>query len=494
MNRVLLVVGGAGMLGRDVCEALGEDYEVLAPDEDNLDFTDVSQVRRFFRRHKPDLVVNAAAFTDVDGCDKEPDKAYLSNAVGARNLAVASERYGAELVHISTDYVFDGTRETPYFEYDATAPHGEYGRSKWAGEELVRTLCRRHYIMRISVLFGLHRKNFVDAVASRAMRGEDLKVPAGRVGCPTHTWDVAQAIQILDGTECYGTYHFNQGEALTRAEFARRILKAFELGGVKIHEVEPEELGEVAPRPHHVDMAMRQWRLEGFPEPRGVDEALAHLRARKEGDHVTQGKDIWKGGAKAHERAMTRKRPGAWVPQREYEAALEEDGGRFVPRSAGDDRGPTREALERRGERDRDERPYRRDRDDDRGRRGPPRGGRGGKGGYRGDRDRDRDRDRDGGGGYRGGKGGGYRGDRDRDRDGGGGGGGYRGGKGGGYRGDRDGGGGGGGGGYRGGKGGPRRDGPSKGGYRKGPGKGGPRKGPPGKGGPRGPRKGPPKS
>lgn len=417
MKRVVVLVGANGMLGKDAQEVLAEDFEVLAFGHKDLDITDPARIRQVFRKHRPDLVVNAAAKTAVDACEAEVEETFRVNALGARNLAVAAERASAELVQVSTDYVFDGSRRAPYDEFHPVQPQGVYARSKEAGEQMVRSLCRRHYILRVGVLFGLHRKNFVDAVVDRARRGENLQVPRGRVGCPTHTWDIAEAIRCLAGSERYGTLHFNQGEPLSRAEFAKMILKVFELSGVSIDEVEPESLGEVAPRPEHLDLSLRQWKLEGFPTPRGVEAALQHLKERKDGNTVTQGqKLVWPGMPPKKDKPDAnegrRPRTASWVPAREYTGA--------PPREPRGDRGFSQ--SESRGPRDgRGEgrgfgrpRSFERGRGDGRGYgggegRGEGRGyggggrGYGGGGGGRGyGRDRDGDRDRDSRGPYRG--------------------------------------------------------------------------------------------
>lgn len=325
-KRVLLVVGAEGMLGRDVCEALAARFEVVATGHRQLDILDIAKLRSAFRRIRPDCVVNAAAATNVDGCEKDPDLAFKVNLIGARNLAVQAERFGAELVHASTDYVFDGANEGSYSELSPVSPQGIYARSKWGGEDAVRTLCRRHYILRIGVLFGVHRATFVDAVVSRVEKGEDLRVPAGRVGCPTYTWDVAQAIGALLGSDRFGTYHYNQGEAISRAEFARRIMGARDLGGVKLEEVDPATLGELAPRPRRVDLAMDRWRLEGLPAPMPLDECLRHYFARKATVKVDQGTER---GLPEKDpepiRDVRRERARAWVPERDIERGAVSD-------------------------------------------------------------------------------------------------------------------------------------------------------------------------
>lgn len=358
MKRVMLLVGAGGMLASDVEEALGDRFDLIALREQDLDITDATAVKKVMRKHRPDVVVNAAAYTDVDGCERNPDLAFRVNALGARNLAVQAERFSAELFHISTDYVFDGEAAEAYDEFAATNPLGLYARSKLAGEELVRSLCRRHYVLRISVLFGPRGRSFVDAVLDRARRGEDLRVPAGRIGSPTYTWDVAEAIGRLAGSELYGLFHYNQGEAVDRAGFARAILKAADISGIKINEVDAGELPEVAPRPRNAAMAMRLWELEGLPAPRTLAEALAHHLARAAGDGVTQGKGpAGRGKDLSETRSHRRERQTAWVPQAEIERQEEEQP---PARNSRYDRAQEPGPEEREGGDDGDRRPPRR--------------------------------------------------------------------------------------------------------------------------------------
>lgn len=151
----VLVIGANGQLGSDLCKEL-ESFDLIALAHSEIEITDVDSVKRAFNKWKPDIIINTAAYPRVDDCEDDPDKAFLVNALGARNVAVAAQEHGSKLVHISTDYVFGGEgQDVPYTEFDAPIPINTYGKSKLAGESLVRHLCPKHFIIRTSGLFGV---------------------------------------------------------------------------------------------------------------------------------------------------------------------------------------------------------------------------------------------------------------------------------------------------------------------------------------------------
>ena len=183
-----LVVGSKGMLGTDLVRLLQESgTRTVALDIDEMDICMPDSVMDAFARYQPGVVINVAAYTDVDGCESQPDKAFNINAQGPKNLAEASLNAGTFLVHISTDYVFDGNKGAPYVEEDPMNPLGVYGRSKAEGEGYVRNLLpERHCIVRTQWLFGLHGKNFVEAILSQAQKRDVLRVVSDQRGSPTY--------------------------------------------------------------------------------------------------------------------------------------------------------------------------------------------------------------------------------------------------------------------------------------------------------------------
>ncbi|MEW6229716.1 MAG: dTDP-4-dehydrorhamnose reductase, partial [Bacillota bacterium] len=181
----VLITGAKGMLGQDmVAEFQKRDYEAHAADHETLDITDIQAVRATITALKPDLVVNCAAYTNVDKAESELEVAMKVNGLGPRNLALACEATGAVLLHISTDYVFDGEKEGPYEIWDTPNPINVYGKSKLWGENYIRSLMHRYFIVRTSWLFGKGGRNFVTTMLELAKRGEPIRVVNDQRGCP----------------------------------------------------------------------------------------------------------------------------------------------------------------------------------------------------------------------------------------------------------------------------------------------------------------------
>jgi len=225
----LLITGAAGQLGQALIPEAGQQgWELVATDVSDLDITDAQAVWRELSRLRPEVVINAAAATQVDALESDPDMALKVNGLGPRNLAVACRRLGLKLIHLSTDYVFDGAKAGPYVEWDATGPLSVYGRSKLLGEEWVRQQCPDHFIVRTAWLYGLPGPNFITAILARgrslAPAGE-LKVVADQRGTPTSALALAPQLLALAETEGFGTYHATcQGET-TWYDFACLILQ-----------------------------------------------------------------------------------------------------------------------------------------------------------------------------------------------------------------------------------------------------------------------------
>lgn len=224
-----------------------------------LDITQPTQVKALFDTVRPEIVIHCAAMTHVDACEHHPQEAYRVNAFGAEVIASNCQRLGAVCVYISTDYVFDGARCAPYHEYDTENPLSVYGRSKFAGEQAVRALCPRHYIVRVAWLYGKQRASFPQFVLQQARAGKSPVVISDQIGSPTYVADVADRLHALIQTDCYGTYHLTNAEPVSRYEFARALLR---LAGLAI---EPTPLPFAqwrtpAPRPRY--SALTSWRLE----------------------------------------------------------------------------------------------------------------------------------------------------------------------------------------------------------------------------------------
>ena len=234
----VLISGGRGQLGRALAEAYGGEHQVWAPGRDELDVTDLLSTRAAVDRFAPDLIVHAAALTDVDGCEGRPDDAFRTHALSARWFALLAAEREVPLVYVSTNYVFDG-RKPPgeaYREWDATGPLSVYGASKLGGEEEVRRLARRHYIVRTAQLYAAEGRKFVQTMLRLADEGRtSLQVVADQWGQPTFATDLARGITALGRTGVWGTYHLTNAGSCTWSEWTEEI---FRLAGLPVA-VEP---------------------------------------------------------------------------------------------------------------------------------------------------------------------------------------------------------------------------------------------------------------
>ncbi len=228
LSAPILITGAQGMLGSDLVPRLREHVapaELIAVDIDGLDITVEDQVREKVNAIRPAVIINCAAYTDVDGCEGERDLAFRVNAHGPGLLARAAAECRSLLVHISTDFVFDGTKGTPYTEQDEPNPVSAYGESKLAGEQAVRALAPEHLIVRTAWLYGCHGRNFVETILRLAEERDELSVVTDQTGSPTWTVPLASAIVALLRSGARGTYHaVNRGEC-TRYEWAGEILR-----------------------------------------------------------------------------------------------------------------------------------------------------------------------------------------------------------------------------------------------------------------------------
>jgi dTDP-4-dehydrorhamnose reductase len=239
----ILVTGAKGMLGTDLVRILEEhSHKVFATDIEELDITQFDSVKKMVSDISPDVIVNCAAYTDVDKAEEEPEKAFLINSTGVRNLALVCKDLDIELCHISTDYVFDGTKEGPYAPDDLPNPINTYGKSKLAGEEHVQKICNKFYIVRTSWLYGKHGKNFVYTILDLAKKRKELRVVDDQIGSPTWTVTLAQAVAKIIQTQKYGIYHVTDKteNGISWYQFACEIVR---LSGLKTEAI-PVKTGE----------------------------------------------------------------------------------------------------------------------------------------------------------------------------------------------------------------------------------------------------------
>lgn len=274
MNQKVLITGANGQLGKELVELFTEKgFEVYGFGRDKMDITNQVQVQEIIGAVKPNIVIHSAAHTKVDLAESEPDQAFSINAYGTRNVAVAAEAVGAKLVYVSTDYVFDGTNDEPYNEFSPTSPLGVYGKSKLAGEQFVRDLHYKFFIVRTSWVYGKYGANFVKTMLKLGEERKELSVVADQIGCPTYTLDLANAILELVNTEKYGVYHVSNSGNCSWFEFAKAI---FEEAGIDVN-VTPcttADFPRPAPRPANSILEHMSIKLNNFSSIRYWREAL----------------------------------------------------------------------------------------------------------------------------------------------------------------------------------------------------------------------------
>ena len=245
----VIITGANGQLGRAVNQQYADsgEYELINTDVGELDITNIDKVMEFVRDVKPYAIVNCAAYTAVDACEKEEDLAFRINAIGPRNLSIAATETGARMMHVSTDYVFDGKGTRPYLETDPTGPQGAYGRTKLAGENFVREFSNRHYIIRTAWLYG-DGKNFVKTMLRLSETNDKVRVVMDQVGSPTSADELAKAIAYLLPTENYGLFHGTCEGDCSWAQFTEEI---FRLAGRNtiVEAITSEEYAAAAKRP-----------------------------------------------------------------------------------------------------------------------------------------------------------------------------------------------------------------------------------------------------
>ena len=257
----ILITGAQGQVGKELTStASAKGFEVIAASRADLDITQAQSVENYITQYQPDIVINAAAHTAVDKAESEQDLAFAINRDGAKNIAAACKKQNIPLLHISTDYVFDGTKSEPYSENDTVSPLGIYGESKWQGEEIIRKNLNDHLILRVAWVFGAQGNNFVKTMLRLGEDRDELNVVADQFGGPSPAKNIAQILIDLverykkDGTLAWGTYHYCGNSKTTWYDFAKEIFKqAFELGllnkEVKVNPITTAEYPTAAKRP-----------------------------------------------------------------------------------------------------------------------------------------------------------------------------------------------------------------------------------------------------
>jgi dTDP-4-dehydrorhamnose reductase len=271
----ILVTGAGGQVGSEVAAHLAfPHHQVVALTRAELDVAGRDGVEQVVGSVLPDAVVNCAAYTDVDGCETEPEQAMAVNALGPRHLAAACSRVGAHLVHVSTDYVFDGEKDGPYDEWDVPAPRSVYGRSKLGGEWEVARHASSWTVVRTSWVFGRGGHDFVDTILGRARAGGPLRVVTDQRGCPTYAPDLAGMLARLAVERRPGLYHVTNQGACTWHELARAAVELAGLDPDAVGATTAAEFGRLAPRPANSVLANTALAAAGLPRLRPWRSAL----------------------------------------------------------------------------------------------------------------------------------------------------------------------------------------------------------------------------
>lgn len=277
----ILVTGAGGMLGSDLVARFSLGHEVTGVTRHDFDILKEPEIRSCLASVRPDWVIHCAAFTNVDRCESEPDKAFRVNSEGARDVARGCWSVGARMLYISTDYVFDGTKGSPYTETDPANPINVYGQSKLRGEQEVQKVLRDALIVRTSWLYGHNGPNFVEAILAQAGKKNELAVVDDQVGSPTSTRDLADGIARLVEAGAYGPVHVTNEGLCSWYDYAGKILTLAGITGMKLRAVTSAELGRPARRPAYSVLSKdRYYNITGH-RLRDWESALAeYLRGR----------------------------------------------------------------------------------------------------------------------------------------------------------------------------------------------------------------------
>lgn len=272
----VLVTGAAGLVGRAVvvnCTSIGD--HVIAVDHQSLDITDEVKMSETFAQERPEVVVNCAAWTDVDGCELDPERGRNANARGPELLARACAKHDALLITISTDYVFDGEKDGFYTQNDPPNPLSKYGLSKLEGERRAQAAWPRTIVVRSGYIFGAGGQNFLSTILSRARRGERVRAINDMFGTPTYAPDLARQVRRLAELNVTGIFHIvNRGDGASFADFAQAAIASVGLSKDLVETISLTELNRPAPRPRNSRLKCLFSDSVGLEPLRALPEAL----------------------------------------------------------------------------------------------------------------------------------------------------------------------------------------------------------------------------
>lgn len=284
VNRRMLLLGSGGMIG-SALKRIFSDIDLESYRHEELDITDYVALEKAFLRHKPEIVLNAAAFTKVDDCERFRETAFVANAQAPGHLASLCNKYRALLVHFSTDYIFGGASARPYKEDHPPNPINYYGTTKWEGEKLIAASGCRFLILRTSWIFGQNGENFVKKVLKRALAGASVQAPVDQMGSPTKARDVADAVVRLLDAGAVGVYHFTNAGACSRYEQACTILQLYGLNN-SVEPVKNDSLPTAAKRPQYSVLDCTRYTERTGHTPRTWQESTAEYIAFLKENHT----------------------------------------------------------------------------------------------------------------------------------------------------------------------------------------------------------------
>ena len=272
----VLVTGVKGQLGYDVVKDLEKrGHQPIGVDRDEMDLMDNEAIRTFIMNLKPEAIIHCAAYTAVDKAEEEAETCYQINAESVKVISECAKELDVKLIYISTDYVFDGTKEGEYVETDLPNPINVYGASKLKGEQYVQTLLEKYYIVRISWVFGVNGNNFIKTMRRLGSERDELNIINDQVGSPTYTADLAPLLVDMMETDKYGIYHATNEETCSWYEFANEIFKQSRIE-VKTNPITTDQYPTAAKRPMNSRMSKAKLKANGFNLLPTWQEALAH--------------------------------------------------------------------------------------------------------------------------------------------------------------------------------------------------------------------------
>lgn len=255
----ILLLGHKGMLGSDLLLRLRRKYEVIGLDKEEIDITSLPACEEAVQENEPDIVINAAAYTNVDGCENAQRECFAVNAEAVMNIAGSCRKKNIRIVHFSTDYVFDGSGSEPYKEDDSCNPLNVYGTSKLAGENYLRELSDNYILIRTAWLYGKNGKNFVRTILDKAATTDKLEVVDDQIGSPTYTRDLAVAVDLLLERNIKGIFHITNRGNCSWFQFACKILQAGGITGVQVLPIKTDQLMRPARRPCYSVLSMQKF-------------------------------------------------------------------------------------------------------------------------------------------------------------------------------------------------------------------------------------------